>query len=47
MIWAGAALARRIEAGEAAIARGCAQGQPGSALLEIAGAIASKKGPQA
>ncbi len=44
MILAGAALARRIEAGEAAIARGCAQGQPGSALLEIAGGIALFQG---
>lgn len=40
MILAGVALARRIEAGEAAIARGCAQNQPGSAILECAGGIA-------
>jgi len=37
MIFAGTALARRIEAAEAAIARGCADGQPGAAVLEIAG----------
>jgi GNAT superfamily N-acetyltransferase len=44
MILAGAALARRIEACEAAIARGCAQGQPGAALIEAAGGIALFQG---
>lgn len=37
MIFAGTALARRIEAAEAAIARGCAGRQTGSAVLEMAG----------
>ncbi|HEY1238920.1 MAG TPA: hypothetical protein VGF16_00125 [Bryobacteraceae bacterium] len=37
MIFAGTALARRIEAAEASIARGCAERQLGAAVLEIAG----------
>jgi len=40
MIFADALLARRIEAGEAAIGRGCAEGQAGAAILEIAGGLA-------
>jgi GNAT superfamily N-acetyltransferase len=44
MILAGAPLARRIETGEAAIARGCAERQPGSAILEAGGGIALFQG---
>ena len=44
MILAGAALARRIEAAEAAIARGCAEQQAGSAILEAGGGIALFQG---
>jgi len=40
MVFAGAALARRIEAAEAAIGRGCAENQPGAAILETAGGVA-------
>src|SRR5579872_3445290 len=44
MIFAGAALARRVEAAEAAIARGCAEQQPGTAVLEAAGGVAVFQG---
>lgn len=44
MIFAGAALARRIEAGEAAIARSCAERQPGSVVLEAGGGLAVFQG---
>src|SRR5690348_7784049 len=44
MILAGVALARRIEAGEAAIARECAAWQRGSAILEAGGGIALFQG---
>ena len=44
MILAGVPLARRIEAGEAAIARGCAERQPGAAILEAGGGIALFQG---
>lgn len=40
MVHAGLQLARRIEAAEAANARGCQEGQPGAAFLEIAGGLA-------
>ena len=46
MVLAGAALARRIEAGEAAIARGCAEQQPGAAMLEAGGGIALFQGAE-
>ena len=44
MIFAGAELARRVEAGEGAIARGCAERQPGAAILEAGGGIAVFQG---
>jgi len=44
MIFAGLGLARRIEAAEAAVSRGCAEGQPGSAILEIGGGTAVFQG---
>ena len=44
MILAGVALARRIEAAEAAIARGCAERQPGSAVLVAGGGLALFQG---
>lgn len=44
MIFAGLGLARRIEAAEAAIARGCAEGQADSAILEAGGGIAVFQG---
>ncbi|HLK49994.1 MAG TPA: hypothetical protein VKT49_17745 [Bryobacteraceae bacterium] len=44
MIFAGVALARRLEAAEAAIARGCAERQPGSAVLEAGGGVALFQG---
>lgn len=43
-MFAGPALARRIEAAEAAIARGCAASRPGSAILEAAGGVAVYEG---
>lgn len=46
MLLAGAALARRIEAAEAAIGRGCAEGQPGTAILETGGGIAVFQGAE-
>jgi len=39
MIYAGLPLAHRVEAAEASNARGCQEGQPGAAFLEIAGGI--------
>ncbi len=44
MIFAGLSLARRIEAAEAAIARGCAEFQPGAAILEAGGGLAVFQG---
>ncbi len=44
MLFADSALARRIEAAEAAITRGCAQ--PGSAVLDVAGGCAVFMGPE-
>lgn len=44
MIFAGADLARRVEAAEGAIARGCAERQPGSPILEAGGGIAVFQG---
>ena len=44
MVFAGLTLARRIEAAEAAIARGCAGGRAGSAVLEAAGGVAVFEG---
>ena len=46
MIFAGAELARRVEAAEAAIARECAAGQPGAAILEAGGGIAVFQGAE-
>lgn len=46
MIFAGEALARRVEAAEAAIARGCAEHQPDSAILEMGGGIAVFQGAE-
>jgi GNAT superfamily N-acetyltransferase len=40
MIHADLELARRLEAGEAAIARGCTEGRPETAILEAAGGLA-------
>ncbi|PWU00282.1 MAG: hypothetical protein C5B51_25480 [Terriglobia bacterium] len=45
MIHAGLGLARRIEAAEAANARGCQLGQPGTAILEAGGGVAVFAGP--
>ena len=44
MVLAGVALARRIETAEAAIARGCAAQQAGSAILEAGGGLALFQG---
>lgn len=46
MIFADVALARRLEAAEAAIARACAEGQPGAAILEAGGGIAVFQGAE-
>src|SRR2546423_14534662 len=46
MIYADAQLARRIEAAEAAIGRGCSEGQLGTAVMETAGGIALFHGPE-
>ncbi|MBZ5579472.1 MAG: GNAT family N-acetyltransferase [Acidobacteriia bacterium] len=46
MVFADALLARRIEAAEAAIGRGCTESQPGSAILEAAGGVAFFLGPE-
>ena len=45
MIYSDLQLARRIEALEAAVARGCAEGQPGAAILEIGGGCGLFLGP--
>ena len=46
MIFAGLALAQRIEAAEAAIARACAEREPGAAILEACGGIAVFQGAE-
>ena len=46
MIFADGMLARRIEAAETAIGRGCTEGQPGAAVLEAAGGMAMFLGPE-
>lgn len=46
MIFADAPLARRIEAAEAFIGRGCTEGQPGAAILEAGGGVALFQGPE-
>ena len=46
MIFADGVLARRIEAAEAAIRRGCTEGQPGAAVLEAGGGVALFLGPE-
>lgn len=46
MIFADLRLARRIEAAEAAIARGCAETQPGAVVAEYGGGMALYLGPE-
>jgi len=46
MIHADLELARRLEAAEAANARGCNEGQPGGAILEAGGGLAVFAGPE-
>ena len=46
MIHADFELARRVESAEASIARGCAGGRPGTAILEVAGGVAVFAGAQ-